>query len=328
MAFAIFYMQRDLAAVRGWANGLAKCLWWMKSNYLLAATRISWTLLVVPRSLSVAMSPNSSPKSRLVFGPDDALFGTIEAQHQNRPFGSVLDAGTGVHSLRWIATLVDKGMTDFTAITADESMRRQVQFEAEELAVDRCGTILVGNWFDEKNPLDLGQETYDTIIADYLIGAMDGFSPYKQDLVIDKLAKLLRPKGRLYVVGLEPIPDAVPGDANVICRTCHVRDACILLAGNRCYREFPLWWVERQIEQCNLLHVLQSSQHSILYRHETIVKQINVARSKLPFFPNAELRAAMAHVLDELETQSKDATERAGGRLALGFDYVVSAERV
>jgi hypothetical protein len=27
---------------------------------------------------------------------------------------------------------------------------------------------------------------YDTILADYLIGAVDGFSPYTQDIIIEK----------------------------------------------------------------------------------------------------------------------------------------------
>jgi hypothetical protein len=54
----------------------------------------------------------------LVFGKDDALFGAIERQQGNKPFGKFLDAGTGLHSLRWIATLEAKGMTDFTAVSS------------------------------------------------------------------------------------------------------------------------------------------------------------------------------------------------------------------
>ena len=37
---------------------------------------------------------------------------------------------------------------------------------------------------DEEFCSNLGQ--YDTILADYLIGAMDGFAPYEQDSVIKK----------------------------------------------------------------------------------------------------------------------------------------------
>lgn len=43
--------------------------------------------------------------------------------------------------------------------------------------------------------------TYDTILADYLIGAVDGFSPYEQDTIIKKLKDHLNPNGKLYVIG-------------------------------------------------------------------------------------------------------------------------------
>jgi hypothetical protein len=304
-------------------------------------------LLQVPRFSAVsAMSAlfssslcthASSGNNRLVYGKDDSLFGSVEERQGAKPFGNVLDAGTGMHSLRWIATLgEEKGMTGFTAITADKTMQRNVQNEADALEVSHLGKVLIGNWFGE-NPLDehlLSQNTdqeppYDTILADYLIGAMDGFSPYQQDLMIPKLAKLLKPGGRLYLVGLEPIPDTAPGDANIICKIRQIRDACILLAGDRCYREYPVEWIERKIqaqEDGTRLTLLRTTTFPILYRHSTIVNQINVAMSKFPRFPTPELANQMKVVLDDLEAQSLRATTE-GGRIRLGFDYVVTAEK-
>jgi hypothetical protein len=67
---------------------------------------------------------------------------------------------------------------------------------------------------------------------DYYYRAMDGFSPYFQDLMFSRLSKHLHPKhGRLYIVGLNPIPDRVDGVANILCEITRLRDACILLAG-------------------------------------------------------------------------------------------------
>ena len=74
-------------------------------------------------------------------------------------------------------------------------------------------------------------------------------------------------------------------------------DACILLSGERCYREYPLQWIVRQItdkqatnnnnsdsnskqQQKPLLKLVETQKFPILYRHSTIVKQINVARNK------------------------------------------------
>ena len=119
-----------------------------------------------------------SASSRIVYGKNDALFGSIEEQQGERSFGSILDAGTGLHSLRWIASLAPKGMMKFTAITADKTMQHNVQVEADALGLLDQGDILIGNWFDPQAPLEL-TEKYDTILADYLIGAMDGFSPYQ-----------------------------------------------------------------------------------------------------------------------------------------------------
>lgn len=285
---------------------------------------LAYFLCNIQLFLSIAMM--SSAKQRLVFGNDDALFGTVEKQQGDLPFGDVLDAGTGMHSLRWIATLGQLGMTKFTAITADKQMQRNVQDEADALGISEIGSIVIGNWFSDSAPIKIDQQ-YDTILADYLIGAMDGFSPFQQDLMIPKLMSYLRPGGRLYIIGLQPIPDSVEGDGDIICRVRRIRDACILLAGHRCYREYPVEWIHRQIEGISNLALLNTTNFPILYRHQTIVNQINVGRSKLQNFPSPELGDAMKTVLDDLEHESLEATQRAG-RIRLGFDYVVAAERI
>jgi hypothetical protein len=112
----------------------------------------------------------SAAKNRLVYGKDDVLFGAIENQQGSIPFGNVLDAGTGMHSLRWIATLSEKGMTKFTAITADRTMQQNVQKEADALEVSILGNVIIGNWFGD-TPLEL-KDQYDVILADYLVGAV------------------------------------------------------------------------------------------------------------------------------------------------------------
>jgi hypothetical protein len=269
------------------------------------------------------------------------------------PFGRVLDAGTGLHSLRWLVTL--QSVHSFVAITADEALRTTCQRELQALEYDTDrGEIMVGNWFPhastssmnssssriQNDTIHLEPESFDVILADYLIGAMDGFSPYHQDEIFDILAHYLKPGGRLYVVGLQPIPDSVATEdgchdasAEIVCKVRRIRDACILLAGHRCYREYPVYWVERQLTRHNCstedgtwTH-LETRTFPILYRHETIVKQINVGRSKLRYM-EPQLAATMGKVLDDLEEESRIATGRAAsGRIQLGFDYVVCAQK-
>lgn len=284
---------------------------------------IIFTVFISILQILVSHSMTSYAKSKLVYGKDDALFGAIEKQQGDKPFGDFLDAGTGVHSLRWIATLKSLGMNKFTAITADVEMQRRVQNEADSLGMSDDGEIVIGNWFGNKLPVPVDVK-YDTILADYLIGAMDGFSPYKQDLMISMLTSYLNPGGKLYIVGLEPIPDSVDGDGDIICKVRQVRDACILLAGHRCYREYPVEWIERQTSSIPELTLVNTTKFPILYSHQTILSQINVARSKLEHFPSPKLSEEMNLVLDDLERQSLAAT-RNGKRIKVGFDYVVTA---
>jgi hypothetical protein len=315
-------------------------------------------------AVSTSSTIGSSSSSRRVYGKDDALFGAIESMQGDIPFGRVLDAGTGLHSLRWLVTL--RSLHSFVAITADESLRTTCQRELRALEgdceIDR-GEIMAGNWFPHaastsskgsggggsssssrihNDTIHLEPESFDVILADYLIGAMDGFSPYHQDEILDIIAHYLKPGGRLYVVGLQPIPDSVAAasedggchdaSADIICKVRRIRDACILLAGHRCYREYPVSWVERQLTRHDsstggIWTHLETRTFPILYRHETIVKQINVGRSKLQYM-EPQLAATMAKVLDDLEVESRIATERAvSGRIQLGFDYVVCAQK-
>lgn len=112
----------------------------------------------------------------------DILFGTIETFHAARPWGRFLDAGTGVHSIKWVQTL---STTSWTAITADNNMRAQMLSDASVSKNLRpVDQLLVGNWMNDAFHNSLGE--YDTILADYLIGAVDGFSPYEQDTIIKR----------------------------------------------------------------------------------------------------------------------------------------------
>ncbi len=64
-------------------------------------------------------------------------------------------------------------------------------------------------------------------------GAVDGFSPYYQDIILDKLRQHVSPGGRLYVVGMQPISDTAVQPAAVVSEVRRARDSCILLAGQR-----------------------------------------------------------------------------------------------
>jgi len=371
----------------------------------------------------------SVPEKQKVF--DNSIFAYIEKlqlEHWNKnikksnnndddddkngkTFGRLLDAGTGIHSLRWISTLAPSftkdddnegndrdgtqrqrrrrqqrhpsnkkthpggGITEFIAITSSSSMQQRVQKEMDELELNDIGLVHNGNWFPNKNDNDNDDLSvmvtarhnkivkdddddndydnddnddtpplllFDTIIVDYLIGAMDAFSPYQQDVMIEKLARLLKPgTGRLYIDGMSPIPDSVSNpDDNLFCQITKLRDACIHLVDKvgsvqRPYREFPLEWMERQITNgkgaSSLLELVPGTtkKFPITYTHASIVRQLDTARSKLKFVMNNTTRAALTQQLNDLEQQAKIACQnKSGGRLNVGsYNYVVVAQR-
>lgn len=188
----------------------------------------------------------------------------------------------------------------------------------------QCDNILVGNWMDEKFCSSLGK--FDTILADYLIGAVDGFSPYSQDLIISKLRDHLTPTGRLYLVGMNPIPDQATPPADIVTELRRARDACIILADHRPYREFPLDWVTRHMERSGF-RIVRSKSFTILHSLDSMTRQLRVAQSKLPYMRDPGLRQGMQGYLQDLGERIQSAVVTVeGGRIPLSFDYIVAAE--
>jgi hypothetical protein len=63
-----------------------------------------------------------------------------------------------------------------------------------------------------------------------------------------------------------------------------------------------------------------------MYTHATILRQITVARSKLPLMDES-VREGMRVTLDGLEKESFENTKGGTERIKLGFDYVVCCEK-
>lgn len=251
----------------------------------------------------------------------DKLFSILERIHGNPSWGDVLDAGTGMHSLRWICGLETK---TWTAITGSESRRERMnqEFQHQRRAGDR---ILSGNWVD---PTLLAGETFDVVLADYLLGALDGFAPYYQDLLFARLRRHVREDGRLYVIGLAPYPNTAdtPG-GRMILEIARLRDACILLAGHRCYREYPLKWVIRHIERSGY-KVQDARSMGIRYGAQFINNQLDVCVRKLKFFPDAALAEEMRRHIAGVRARALAMKEVQEQGIRFGEDYVIFAEPI
>lgn len=248
-----------------------------------------------------------------------ALFTYIESLQGGRPFGSVLDAGTGTHSIRWLSGVET---VRWTAVTEAPAHAAQVQ-ETVGKAMRPQDRLLVGNWTD---PELLAGEAFDTVLADYLLGAIEGFAPYFQTELFERLRPLTRQ--RLYVTGVEPYVVSRPPDeaGRLVWEIGRFRDSCLTLAGERPYREYPLNWVLIHLHRSGFEPV-EARKFPIRYKARFVNGQIDMCRPRLARLKVAAVGEAMAAYGEALRTRALAFVE-AHGSLKHGFDYVIAADPI
>lgn len=248
-----------------------------------------------------------------------SLYDRITELHGTLPWDSVLDAGTGRGSMRWLLGLATER---WTAITGSPQMAETVRREIGERQREQ-DRLIVGNWID---PDLLAGERHDVVLADYLIGAVEAFAPYWQDQMLQRLHPLVG--GRLYLVGLEPYVMNTAGDEDgrLVGAIGKLRDACLLLGHGRPYREFPMDWALRQLERSGY-RILDAERIAIRYGERFVTSQLDMASRALNALHDRRLAAAMhAHIAD-LHLRCLAHIQREGG-LRHGHDYIIVAEPV
>jgi len=245
----------------------------------------------------------------------DPLFQQIERWQGDENWGDVLDAGTGEHSLRWI---LGQFTSSVTAITGDQqrndALSRQFQSQLRQNDV-----IKVGNWLNQSL---LENKSFDIVIADYLLGALEGFSPYFQS----KLFGRLKPhcKNHLYVIGQEPLPSAFSKGGELIWQLYRLRDSCILLAGHRCYREYPQSWVLENLKHHNY-QILGIQSFGMSLGSSFVQSQIQVCQSKLRYFQSRSLAKEMSLHIESIKNSLLEHIQ-INGPISFGEDYVIHAK--
>lgn len=247
------------------------------------------------------------------------LFREIELLQAGKPWGTMLDAGTGTHSIRWVSSLATER---WTAVTGAEGHAVQVR-DAVETARRPQDRIVLGNWVD---PALLAGERYDTVLADYLLGAVEGFAPYFQERLFARLRPLVGE--RLYVVGLDPYVAAEPETpaGRLVWRIGRHRDACLLLAGERPYREYPAQWAVDRLEAAGF-RVVAARRFAIRYKARFVNSQIDMCAPRLAGLSDRPLAEALRAHGEALRRLALD--HIAGhGSLGHGYDYLLAAEPV
>ena len=246
------------------------------------------------------------------------LFRYIQSLQGERPWGSLLDAGTGVQSLRWVADLETER---WTAVSASPAHAKRVRAAIGE-AARANDKIILGNWTDSNL---LKGEIYDTVIADYLLGAVEGFAPCFQPYLFRRLRPLTR--GVLYVKGLEPyVPTNRPKTraGQILWEIGRFRDACVLLGGDVPYREYPAQWVTDQLQIAGF--AVRSVKHfDTRYKEAFVNAQIDMCAPGLKNMPDRALAKTLKARGEELRAQAHEHI-KAEGALRFGSNYVIAAE--
>ena len=246
-----------------------------------------------------------------------ALFSCIEELHGEAGFGRVLDAGTGPRSLGWLASL---DTDSITAVTGAASMARQVERHAAgwNRAQDR---LIVGNWSD---PDLLAGEQFDTVLADYLLGSIEGFAPYFQESLFERLRPMTAK--RFYLTGAEPYVARRPAtEAGVLVWSIgRYRDACLLLLGKQPYREFPLDWVVARLSRSGF-DPIATRKFPAAFSADFVNREIATCRRGLERMADRALGEALIAHGDAIRARALEHIA-AHGALRHGFSYVVAAE--
>ena len=242
----------------------------------------------------------------------------MQSVQGDRPWGTFLDAGTGVQSIRWVADLDTEYWTAISASPFD-AQRVSDAIKDKQRPVDR---IIQGNWV---NPELLKGEVFDTVMADYLLGAVDRFAPYFQPYLFKRLRPLTGK--RLYVKGLEPyVPTQRPDDkaGRILWEIGRFRDACVLHGDDRPYREYPAGWVIDNLRMAGF-KVLNVKHFDIRYKKLFVNAQIDVCAPILDKFPDQNLAKALKARGEAIRAEALEVIETEGA-LSAGRNYVIAAE--
>lgn len=248
-----------------------------------------------------------------------SLFDHVEMLQGDRPWGRFLDAGTGVNSSLWSTGLTTESWTGVTAAPGHADQVRKV-VGARFRPQDR---LVLGNWTD---PNLLQGEVHDTVVADYLIGAVEGFAPYFQQ----SLLRRLRPMTgrRLYVIGLDPyvVGPAETDEARMVRRIGRFRDAVLMLADETPYREYPAEWALNALAGGGF-KVLSARRFPNRYKAKWVNGQLDMTLRRLPHLADQTLAQNFRETAEVIRKQALELCEARRG-LRHGADYVIACEPV
>jgi SAM-dependent methyltransferase len=237
------------------------------------------------------------------------VFKHIEA-FKGTNWGDVLDAGTGFASMQWLQGVGAKSVTGITASGSNAERLNKV-----------CGVscqVIVGDWAD---PDTLKDRKFDTVLAEYLLGAVDSTLMLN---VFTTLKMHMKDEGILIIVGTEPLNDSaiISEEEHMLARVTKVRDASLALSGKRAIKQFPLSFYLKLLEQSGL-EVIDITLFPVVYGDPWISSQLSIASQTIQNAKTLSNKFASG-LLEEIDLlKSMSSSEE--GAFCYGADFVISA---
>ncbi|MBL8268551.1 MAG: hypothetical protein JNL55_19325 [Steroidobacter sp.] len=113
-------------------------------------------------------------------------------------------------------------------------------------------------------------------------------------------------------------------DGRLINEIGRLRDACLLLSGDRPYREYPMHWVLRHLELAKL-RVVDAQRFPIHYGERFVTSQLDLCSQALDRLKDRSLAVAMQAHTAALRDRALAFVAREGA-IRYGSDYIVVAE--
>ena len=241
--------------------------------------------------------------------------------HLSPSWGDVLDAGTGKGSFRWLSTQPTRSLT---AVTFGADTLAEVEAEADVLQqiAPARRRVLRGDW---QNTSLLEGELFDVVVCDYLIGSVEHFAPHWQDGMLQRMRNATRPGGLLVLVGRQPL--GLAGADNLVQDIERVRDAAMLLSGQRPYRELPVTWATERLTSAGFA-LLESRHFERRVDGAWLKNELRWSEREAKKVDDAALRAALSGRIADLRRRVTLASTRPRPRHhLLGFDYGLLVRR-
>ena len=291
-------------------------------------------LLDQPSAAARARAAAHAEKNPVTLNTWQWLTKATNAARGHDRWGNVLDAGTGPGSMSYLCAQPTETVV---AVTAARTMSARLKMELKapckpvELLTNYSAngtvtgvvrkdghpnTLLVGNWFGAdhggKRPLTehpvYTAQKFDTVLAEYLLGALEHFAAFNEQKMMDLLVSSVKDDGLLLFCGRKPFdypgPEPYKTEYNkamqLVLDVERVRDAAMLLSHQREYREFPAWWVREALLQRGLEIVRQES-FTGRVNIDYVKQQLDWARREARKVPAKSLSASLLEHIKGLQ---------------------------